>query len=99
MKKYMSQIKKPLLFLLFFDLVSSVINIFNPIVNAKLLTYLTSFNVKKAYIFAIILLFVSISSILVNKLTIVFLRKVQEKINYSIRFDMLQRLLCMKTKN
>ncbi len=99
MKKYMSQIKKPLLFLLFFDLVSSVINIFNPIVNAKLLTYLTSFNVKKAYIFAIILLFVSISAILVNKLTIVFLRKVQEKINYSIRFDMLQRLLHMKTKN
>lgn len=99
MKKYMKQVKKPLIILLIFELTASIINIFNPIVNAKLLTYLTSFDVNKAYKYAIVLLFISTSSILVNKLTITFLRKVQEKINYSIRFDMLQRLLCMKTKN
>ena len=99
MKKYLKQVKKPVIILFILELLSAFTNIFNPIINAKLLTYLTSFNIEKAYRYAIYFVIVAIIAILIRIFSIRYLRIIQEKIIYNIRFDMLKRLLKLKTVN
>lgn len=77
----------------------SVINIFSPIINAKLLTSLTNFNLNEAYKYTFIFFVISILSVLINKLAIKLLGKIHEKLLYDIRYDIIQRLFKLKMKN
>lgn len=77
----------------------SVINIFSPIINAKLLTSLTNFNLNEAYKYTFIFFAISILSVLINKLAIKLLGKIHEKLLYDIRYDIIQRLFKLKMKN
>lgn len=77
----------------------SVINIFSPIINAKLLTSLTNFNLNEAYKYTFIFFAISILSVLINKLAIKLLGKIHEKLLYDIRYDIIQKLFKLKMKN
>lgn len=77
----------------------SLINIFSPIINAKLLTSLTNFNLNEAYKYTFIFFAISILSVLINKLAIKLLGKIHEKLLYDIRYDIIQRLFKLKMKN
>lgn len=77
----------------------SLINIFSPIINAKLLTSLTNFNLNEAYKYTFIFFVISILSVLINKLAIKLLGKIHEKLLYDIRYDIIQRLFKLKMKN
>ena len=91
--------KKYIILLFFIYGGMSVVNIFNPIVNAKLLTFLTEFNINKAYLFLMFFFVISLLSVLFNYLGSKVLRLVHEKILFDIRYDIIQRLFSLKTKN
>ena len=57
MLKYFKLAKKPLIFMTFTTISTSVIGIFEPIVNARIIANMMSMTVDKALIFATILLF------------------------------------------
>ena len=99
MKKYLLKVKKLVLLLFFIYGVLSLINLFSPIINAKLLTSLTDFNLNKAYKYTLLFFIISILSVLINRLAIKVLRKVQERLLYDIRYDIVERLFRLKTKN
>ena len=81
-------------------LLLAVVNVFNPIVSAKLLTSITEFNIKGAFIFSILFLIVSLASIIINELTnVVYLKKLKNMIIYNIRKDMVKNIFEMKTIN
>ena len=99
MKKYLLKIKKLIILIFIAYGVLSLINIFNPIINAKLLTSLTNFNLNEAYKYTFIFFAISILSVLINKLAIKLLGKIHEKLLYDIRYDIIQRLFKLKMKN
>lgn len=99
MKKYLLKIKKLIILIFIAYGVLSVINIFSPIINAKLLTSLTNFNLSEAYKYTFIFFAISILSVLINKLAIKLLGKIHEKLLYDIRYDIIQRLFKLKMKN
>lgn len=99
MKKYLLKIKKLIILIFIAYGVLSLINIFNPIINAKLLTSLTNFNLSEAYKYTFIFFAISILSVLINKLAIKLLGKIHEKLLYDIRYDIIQRLFKLKMKN
>lgn len=99
MKKYLLKIKKLIILIFIAYGVLSVINIFSPIINAKLLTSLTNFNLNEAYKYTFIFFVISILSVLINKLAIKLLGKIHEKLLYDIRYDIIQRLFKLKMKN
>lgn len=99
MKKYLLKIKKLIILIFIAYGVLSVINIFSPIINAKLLTSLTNFNLNEAYKYTFIFFAISILSVLINKLAIKLLGKIHEKLLYDIRYDIIQRLFKLKMKN
>lgn len=99
MKKYLLKIKKLIILIFIAYGVLSVINIFSPIINAKLLTSLTNFNLNEAYKYTFIFFTISILSVLINKLAIKLLGKIHEKLLYDIRYDIIQRLFKLKMKN
>lgn len=79
-------------------LLLAVVNVFNPIVSAKLLTSITELNIKGAFIFSILFLIVSLASIIINELTnVVYLKKLKNMIIYNIRKDMVKNIFEMKT--
>ena len=81
-------------------LLLAVVNVFNPIVSAKLLTSITELNIKGAFIFSILFLIVSLASIIINELTnVVYLKKLKNMIIYNIRKDMVKNIFEMKTIN
>ena len=99
MKKYLLKIKKLIILIFIAYGVLSLINIFSPIINAKLLTSLTNFNLNEAYKYTFIFFTISILSVLINKLAIKLLGKIHEKLLYDIRYDIIQRLFKLKMKN
>lgn len=99
MKKYLLKIKKLIILIFIAYGVLSLINIFSPIINAKLLTSLTNFNLNEAYKYTFIFFVISILSVLINKLAIKLLGKIHEKLLYDIRYDIIQRLFKLKMKN
>ena len=99
MKKYLLKIKKIIILIFIAYGVLSLINIFSPIINAKLLTSLTNFNLNEAYKYTFIFFVISILSVLINKLAIKLLGKIHEKLLYDIRYDIIQRLFKLKMKN
>ena len=99
MKKYLLKIKKLIILIFIAYGVLSLINIFSPIINAKLLTSLTNFNLNEAYKYTFIFFAISILSVLINKLAIKLLGKIHEKLLYDIRYDIIQRLFKLKMKN
>lgn len=99
MKKYLLKIKKLIILIFIAYGVLSLINIFSPIINAKLLTSLTNFNLSEAYKYTFIFFAISILSVLINKLAIKLLGKIHEKLLYDIRYDIIQRLFKLKMKN
>lgn len=99
MKKYLLKIKKLIILIFIAYGVLSVINIFSPIINVKLLTSLTNFNLNEAYKYTFIFFAISILSVLINKLAIKLLGKIHEKLLYDIRYDIIQRLFKLKMKN
>ena len=99
MKKYLLKIKKLIILIFIAYGVLSLINIFSPIINAKLLTSLTNFNLNEAYKYTFIFFVISILSVLINKLAIKLLGKIHEKLLYDIRYDIIQRLFKLKIKN
>ena len=99
MKKYLLKIKKLIILIFIAYGVLSLINIFSPIINAKLLTSLTTFNLNEAYKYTFIFFVISILSVLINKLAIKLLGKIHEKLLYDIRYDIIQRLFKLKMKN
>lgn len=77
-----------------------LINIFNPIISANMITSLTNFNVNDAIIYALLFLFISIFKVIISRLTdIVFFKKIKSKLIYSIRSDMIKSIFEMKTVN
>lgn len=99
MKKYLLKIKKLIILIFIAYGVLFLINIFSPIINAKLLTSLTNFNLNEAYKYTFIFFAISILSVLINKLAIKLLGKIHEKLLYDIRYDIIQRLFKLKMKN
>lgn len=99
MKKYLLKIKKLIILIFIAYGILSLINIFSPIINAKLLTSLTNFNLNEAYKYTFIFFVISILSVLINKLAIKLLGKIHEKLLYDIRYDIIQRLFKLKMKN
>lgn len=99
MKKYLLKIKKLIILIFIAYGVLSLINVFSPIINAKLLTSLTNFNLNEAYKYTFIFFVISILSVLINKLAIKLLGKIHEKLLYDIRYDIIQRLFKLKMKN
>lgn len=99
MKKYMLKVKKAIFLLIIIYGVISIINIFNPIVNAKLLASLTELNLDNTYKFTLIFFLLSVLTILVNMFSVKVLKKTQEKLLYEMRYDMIQRLFKLKMKN
>lgn len=99
MKKYLLKIKKLIILIFIAYGVLSLINIFSPIINAKLLTSLTNFNLNEAYKYTFIFFVISTLSVLINKLAIKLLGKIHEKLLYDIRYDIIQRLFKLKMKN
>ena len=99
MKKYLLKIKKLIILIFIAYGVLSLTNIFSPIINAKLLTSLTNFNLNEAYKYTFIFFVISILSVLINKLAIKLLGKIHEKLLYDIRYDIIQRLFKLKMKN
>lgn len=99
MKKYLLKIKKLIILIFIAYGVLSLINIFSPIINAKLLTSLTNFNLNEAYKYTFIFFVISILSVIINKLAIKLLGKIHEKLLYDIRYDIIQRLFKLKMKN
>ncbi len=99
MKKYLLKIKKLIILIFIAYGVLSLINIFSPIINAKLLTSLTNFNLNEAYKYTFIFFVISILSVLINKMAIKLLGKIHEKLLYDIRYDIIQRLFKLKMKN
>lgn len=99
MKKYLLKIKKLIILIFIAYGVLSLINIFSPIINAKLLTSLTNFSLNEAYKYTFIFFVISILSVLINKLAIKLLGKIHEKLLYDIRYDIIQRLFKLKMKN
>lgn len=65
MKKYLLKIKKLIILIFIAYGVLSLINIFSPIINAKLLTSLTNFNLNEAYKYTFIFFAISILSVLI----------------------------------
>ena len=99
MRKYISKIKPQIAVYTFLLIITTIINVVIPTINANLLTNLTKFNIKLAFIFAISLLLITIIKVIFNKLSNHFSMKIREKILYNIRLDMIKQIFKMKIKN
>ena len=99
MRKYISKIKPQIAIYTFLLIITTIINVIIPTINANLLTNLTKFNIKLAFIFAISLLLITIIKVIFNKLSNHFSMKIREKILYNIRLDMIKQIFKMKIKN
>ena len=99
MKKYLKKVKSLAVILIVIEIISSVVSIFLPIINANLLTSLTEFNLNKAFKFTILLFVLTIASIITGKYANWFLMKIREILLYNIRFDMLKRMFKLKIRN
>lgn len=97
--KYFKEIKGKITLLTIFMLLSCVCNIFNPIINANLLTSITEFNINKSLIFAGLLLLITIITLLLNAIVNQVYFKCREKLLFSIRKDMIANIMKMKIKN
>ena len=97
--KYFKQIKGKIIVLTIFMILSCIFNIFNPIINANLLTSITEFNKKKSLIFAGLLLLITIITLLLNAIVNHTYFKCRENLLFSIRKDMINSIMKMKIKN
>ena len=100
MLKYFKLAKTALLFMTFTTISTSVIGIFEPIVNARIIANMMSMTVDKALIFATILLFLLLLRTLLRHLDdIAYLKGINTKVFTGIRKDMIDAILSMKVKN
>lgn len=98
--KYFSNLKFWLFILTMLMIGYVLINIFNPIISAKLITSLTEFNVSNAIKFAILFLFISLFKVFISRLTdLAFFKKIKNKLIYNIRSDMIKSIFDMKIIN
>ena len=97
--KYFKEIKGTIVVLTIFMLLSCICNIFNPIINANLLTNITEFNINKSLIFAGLLLLITIITLLLNAIVNHTYFNCREKLLFSIRKDMISSMMKMKIKN
>jgi len=97
--KYFKEIKGKIAIFTTFMILSCICTIFNPIVNANLLTSITEFNIKKSLLFAGLLLLVTTITILLNAIVNHVYFQCREKILFSIRKDMINSIMKMKIVN
>lgn len=99
MKKYLLKIKKLISLLLLIYGLISLTNIFTPIVNARLLTSLTEYDISAAYKYCLCFLIISIVTVIFTKIGVKLLCIIEEKLLHDIRYDILERILSLKVKN
>lgn len=100
MLKYFKSAKKPLIFMTLTTISTSAIGIFEPIVNARIISNIMNMTIDKALIFAVILLILLLLRTLLRHLDdIAYLKGINKKIFTSIRKDMIDAILDMKVKN
>lgn len=99
MKKYLLKIKKLIALLLLIYGLISLTNIFTPIVNARLLTSLTEYDISAAYKYCLYFLVISIVTVIFTKIGVKLLCIIEEKLLHDIRYDILERILSLKVKN
>ncbi len=98
MKKYIKKVRGWVIFLFLLYGIGSIVSIFGPIVNANLLSSLTELKFDDSFKYALLFLIISVFNVLTNHGAVRVLRLIQEKLLFSIRYDMLQRLFSIKTK-
>lgn len=96
MKKYLSKVKSQIAIYTFLTLLTTIISIIIPVINANLLTNLTKFNIKLAFAFALILLLITTLKAILGKISNHSSMKIRENLLYNIRLDMLKQIFKMK---
>ena len=96
MKKYLLKVKPQIAIYTFLTLITTIISIIIPIINANLLTNLTKFNIKLAFTFALILLLITTIKAILGKISNHSSMKIRESLLYNIRLDMLKQIFKMK---
>ena len=96
MKKYLLKVKPQIAIYTFLTLITTIISIIIPIINANLLTNLTKFNIKLAFTFALILLLITTIKEILGKISNHSSMKIRESLLYNIRLDMLKQIFKMK---
>ena len=100
MFKYFKVAKKMLIIFTIIMLASSLLGIFEPILNAHIITSITSFNISGVIIFAVLLLLLVLLRVILSHLAnIAYLKGINKKVFLNIRKDMIHTILEMKTKN
>ena len=69
MKKYLLKVKPQIAIYTFLTLITTIISIIIPVINANLLTNLTKFNIKLAFTFALILLLITTIKAILGKIS------------------------------
>ena len=96
MKKYLLKVKPQIAIYTFLTLITTIISIIIPVINANLLTNLTKFNIKLAFTFALILLLITTIKAILGKISNHSSMKIRESLLYNIRLDMLKQIFKMK---
>lgn len=99
MKKYLKKVKGPITLMFFIFAIISGFNIIRPIIGAKMVTSLTSFDIEATYIFVLLFSLFALLSIIIELVATRVLRKIQEKLLYDIRYDIVKRVFKLKTYN
>lgn len=98
--RYFKNLKIWLFILMLLMIGYMIINIFNPIISANLITGLTDFNIQTATIFALLFFFLSLFRVFISRLTdLVFFKKIKSQLIYNIRSDMIKSIFEMKIIN
>lgn len=97
---YFKDSKKEVLFISISLMATSLIGIINPIIEANLVTSLTSFKVDDAITLVLILVAITILKQILSYIdNYLYLMKIQKNVVYNIRKDMINNILEMKTLN
>ncbi len=99
MKKYLKKVKGPIILMFFIFAIISIFNIIRPIIGAKMVTSLTSFDIEATYIFVLLFSLFALLSIIIELVATRVLRKIQETLLYDIRYDIVKRVFKLKTYN
>lgn len=79
---------------------SSFLGVFEPILNANIITSVTSLNFQKAIMFSLLLLVLVLFRTILSHLdNIAYLKGINKKVFLNIRKDMINTILEMKIKN
>ena len=100
MLKYFKIAKKQIIIILILEIVLCILEALNPIINANLLTSVTSFNAKTAIFLTVLLILTTLLNAVINRLcNIIYLKGIKKPVFISLRKDMIKNIFDMKTMN